>query len=104
YTRAPPGLNRKKPRRPVLAGRRGDGASPQLHRRSVGADHQHRTVAAADVLVVKVDADDRVGAEVTRFLDHLVERHRFRLAQLLLVRPRAAADDISDAGEEVTDD
>ena len=38
-----------------------------------------------------------------RFLDHLVERHRLRLPQLLFVGPGAAADDVADAGEEVAE-
>lgn len=49
-------------------------------------------------LVVKIDADDRIGPGITGFLVELVEGDPLRSAQLLLIRRRAAANDVADAG------
>src|SRR5690606_736873 len=73
--------------------------------RAVGADHQHpATLPHVDRLVVQVDADHRVRAELLGLLDHLLDRDLLRPAQLLLVRGGAPAHDVADPREEVAED
>ena len=81
-----------------------DPRSAQLHRRAVGADHEHGLPIAAQMLVVQVDADNGVGAKRFGLLDHLLQRQGLGCLELFLVGPRPTADDIADAGEEVAED
>ena len=80
--------------------RAGSGASSaKSDRRSVGGDHQHRAVPAAEVLVVEIDADHRIRAKVAGVFDHLCDGEVLGLAELRFVAARSAADQIGDACE-----
>ena len=78
------------------------GARPSTHGycRAADADHQHAALSA-DRLVVDIDADDRVGTALRRFLLHLRERNFPRPLEFFLVGCRAPANDVPNAGEEI---
>src|SRR3546814_14965899 len=64
--------------------------------------HQHLPVVAAQRLVVEIETDHRIGAELLRFVGHAFQRQRLGLAQFVLIAARATAEDVGNAGEEVT--
>src|SRR6266566_5112188 len=79
-------------------GRAGPGGSAQLDRRPGGADHQH---VVPHGLVVDVDPDHRVGAQLGRLLLHLGQRIADPGSEFVLVGLGPAAEDVAHAGAHV---
>lgn len=69
--------------------------------RAAGADHQHAGVSA-DRLIVDIDADNGIGAQMAGLLAHFTKRNIFSLAQLGFIRRRSAAYDIPNRREKIT--
>src|SRR3546814_11525653 len=76
-------------------------SSAELHGRAVGDDEEQCLLVAADDLIVEIDPDDGVGAQVRGALAQVGDGLVLRPVQQLLVGAAAAAEDVADAGEPV---
>src|SRR5690606_14874484 len=77
-------------------------AESDHHGGAADAHHQHAAVLP-DHLVVDVDADHRVGAELLRAFRQFLESDLAGLGQFLFIGTGTSADDVANTGEQVAE-